>query len=113
TDGRIEPMEAVHAYHGILQSKGIRPNRSLEEDTQLTDQVMSYDGSAPKRKTVLASSAIPAKKTVRSKRAESTPRSDEVATDWPVKEDGKPDFSQMNASHRRAYDQYRLKRTFG
>jgi hypothetical protein len=113
TDGRIEPLEAVHAYHGILQSKGIQSNRTLEEDTQLTDQVMSYDGSAPKRKTVFASSAIPTKKKGSSKGAAPTPRSGEGATDWPVKEDGKPDFSQMNASHRRAYDQYRLKRTFG
>src|SRR5205823_2488907 len=26
TDGRVTPEEAVHAYHSVLQSKGIRPH---------------------------------------------------------------------------------------
>ena len=29
TDGRINPEEAVHAYHAILQAKGIKPHRPL------------------------------------------------------------------------------------
>lgn len=104
TDRRLDPMEAVHAYHGILQSKGIQPNRSLEEDTQLTDQVMSYDGSAPKRKTVIAGAATPASV------ADSSPRD---LSDWPVTAEGKPDFQKMTTVQRRAYDQARLRRTFG
>src|SRR5215510_7551053 len=52
TDGRIGPAEAVRAYHGVLQGRGITPHRSLEEDLQLTDQSMSYDGSAARRSTV-------------------------------------------------------------
>ena len=49
TDGKISPDEAVRAYHGVLQAKGIKPVRALEDDLKLTDQAMSYDGSATKR----------------------------------------------------------------
>lgn len=35
-DGEIEPEEAVRDYHGRLQSQGITPNRSLEDDLKLT-----------------------------------------------------------------------------
>ncbi|MCX7827071.1 MAG: hypothetical protein N2689_16195, partial [Verrucomicrobiae bacterium] len=41
-DGKVSPEEAVRAYHGILQSLGIRPQRSLEDDSRLTDTSMSY-----------------------------------------------------------------------
>ncbi len=105
TDGEIEPLEAVHAYHGVLQSKSIPPSRSLEEDTQLTDQVMSYDGSAPKRKSVHASAAVPASGT--SKPAASGGSNGETST-WPVKENGQPDFGAMSSEQRRAYDRARL-----
>lgn len=123
TDGEIEPLEAVHAYHGVLAEKQITPNRSLEEDTQLTDQVMSYDGNAPKRATVVASAAVPAEattvpqaeKTVE-KIVEAAVPSDAIdsgASDWPILETGKPDFARMDVAQRRAYDRHRLKRTFG
>src|SRR5262247_2367101 len=49
TDGRITPEEAVRAYHGVLQGKGIKPHRALEDDLKLTDQAMSYAGSAARR----------------------------------------------------------------
>src|SRR5262249_806585 len=52
TDGRISPEEAVRAYHGVLQSQKITPHRTLEQDLQLTDQAMSYDGAAAGRATV-------------------------------------------------------------
>src|SRR5215510_7264497 len=52
TDGKISPEEAVRAYHGVLQAKGIRPHRELAQDLELTDQSMSYDGSAPSRAIV-------------------------------------------------------------
>src|SRR5262245_60598963 len=51
TDGKISPEEAARAYHGVLQGKGIKPHRPLEEDLKLTDQAMSYDGSATRRVT--------------------------------------------------------------
>src|SRR5438093_7908972 len=44
TDGKVNPEEAVRAYHGVLQGKGIPPHRSLDEDLKLTDQSMSYNG---------------------------------------------------------------------
>src|ERR1700757_3903712 len=46
TEGKVSPEEAVRAYHGILQAKNIQPKRSLEKDLELTDQSMTYDGSA-------------------------------------------------------------------
>ena len=46
TEGKINPEEAVRAYHGILQAKKIKPKLPLEKDLELTDQAMSYDGSA-------------------------------------------------------------------
>ena len=33
-DDEIQPVEAVHAYHGELQQKKIVPLRSLQEDLQ-------------------------------------------------------------------------------
>src|SRR4030095_5569768 len=51
TEGRISPEEAVRVYHGVLQGKGIKPHRPLQEDLKLTDQAMSYDGSATRRAT--------------------------------------------------------------
>ncbi len=114
TDGRIEPLEAVHAYHAILEQRGITPNRTLEEDTRLTDQAMSYDGSVPKRKTVLPSAEVPSSQNVSSEPVSKPAESSAVeGSAWPVKEDGQPDFGSMDSSQRRAYDQARLKRTFG
>src|SRR6478736_6755614 len=36
TDGEVSPEEAVRAYHGVLQGKGIKPQRALTDDLQLT-----------------------------------------------------------------------------
>src|SRR5438132_6531019 len=52
TDGKVNPEEAVRAYHGVLQAKNIRPHRSLEDDLKLTDQSMSYEGATQQRSTV-------------------------------------------------------------
>lgn len=41
-DGDVSPEEAVRAYHGELQERGIKPRRSLEEDSRLTANEMSY-----------------------------------------------------------------------
>src|SRR5438477_4325596 len=45
TDGRISPEEAVRAYHAVLQARGIRPHRALEDDLKLTDHSMRYQGT--------------------------------------------------------------------
>ena len=39
-DGNVAPAEAVRAYHGELQKQGIRPARTLEDDTEITEAVL-------------------------------------------------------------------------
>jgi hypothetical protein len=95
TDGRISPEEAVRAYHGVLQGKGIRPKLPLEQDLVLTDQTMAYDRAARARSTVSI---------------QSNPVSSPT---WPVLRNGAPDFEQMTSEQRRAYDRDRLTRKFG
>jgi hypothetical protein len=41
-DGEIAPVEAVKAYHAVLQATGVRPQRPLQQDLQLTANKMSY-----------------------------------------------------------------------
>jgi hypothetical protein len=109
TDGKLSPGEAVRAYHGVLQGKGIQPHRPLEEDLKLTDQTMSYDGSATRRATVevrnhpLAGGTEPAN------------RQSQTGNDagWPKLPNGRPDFGRMTSGQRQAYDAARLKRIFG
>ncbi|MCC6231408.1 MAG: hypothetical protein IT580_02130 [Verrucomicrobiales bacterium] len=119
TDGKVDPAEAVRAYHGVLQAKGIQPHRALADDLQLTDQSMAYDGSAARRATVevrgnpvvTAGSSTAA---VPSKPVASTKPGAEPETDaWPVLPTGKPDFGRMTSDQRRAYDAARLHRKFG
>jgi glycogen debranching enzyme len=103
TDGKLSPEEAVRAYHGVLQGRSIQPHRSLEDDLRLTDQSMSYDGSATRRATV----------EVRDNSLTTGARGTRSTADWPKLPDGKPDFAQMTSAQRRAYDEARLKRVFG
>jgi hypothetical protein len=111
TDGKLNPQEAVHAYHGILQGKGIKPHRSLADDLQLTDQSMSYDGSAARRANV----PIRDNPLANGKPATVTTQSVTTTTEksWPKRPDGSPDFEKMNSGHRRAYDEDRLSKRFG
>jgi hypothetical protein len=110
TDGKVSPEEAVRAYHGVLQGKALKPDRPLEEDSKLTDQSMSYDGSAARRSTVEVR-GNPLANEVRNLNSEG--RNDLTREDWPKFQDGKPDFSKMSSAERRAYDQARLTRRFG
>jgi hypothetical protein len=41
-DGEISPVDAVKAYHGVLQHTGIKPLRPLQQDLLLTTVKMSY-----------------------------------------------------------------------
>jgi len=41
-DGEITPTDAVKAYHGVLVHTGIKPQRPLQQDLQLTTNKMSY-----------------------------------------------------------------------
>jgi hypothetical protein len=51
-EGRIGPVDAVKAYHAVLAKLGLRPERSLDDDLQLTDQSMSYSGAARPRSAI-------------------------------------------------------------
>ncbi|MFN0067242.1 MAG: hypothetical protein ACKVYV_06345 [Limisphaerales bacterium] len=110
TEGRIGPEEAVRAYHGVLQGKGIKPHRPLEKDLELTDQAMSYDGSAARRATADISNsplASEAKSEARSQKPEVN------GGTWPTLAGGRPDFVAMTPLQRQLYDAQRLKRRFG
>jgi hypothetical protein len=101
--GKISPEEAVHAYHGVLQAKGIKPNRPLEDDLKATDQAMSYDGSAARHATVEIRNnplAKPAPQAVTASSASSA--------GWPKNSDGTPDFDNMTSDQRLAYHRARL-----
>jgi len=41
-DGSIDPKDAVKVYHAVLEKAGIRPQRPLYADLQITTQVMRY-----------------------------------------------------------------------
>jgi hypothetical protein len=119
TEGKLSPDEAVRAYHGVLQAKNIKPKLPLEKDLELTDQAMSYDGSAVRRATVtLANNPLVQPKPAP---AQVPPRTTSPAVaakgsdngDWPKRADGSPDFEKMNSRERGAYDGWRLKRKFG
>jgi hypothetical protein len=117
TAGRISPEEAVRAYHSVLEAKGLKPHRPLEDDLKLTDQTMSYDGSVARRATV----------EVRNNPLASSRRGDQAgkagnetrlvtpaaAGNWPTRADGSPDFDNMNSAQRHAYHRARLNRVFG
>lgn len=110
TDGKLSPEEAVRAYHGVLQGKGIKPQRPLEEDLKLTDQAMSYDG-APRARSVVEVRNNPIGPAANSK----PPATDTngALTEWPRLPTGRPDFEKMTSEQRVAYHQTRLRRTFG
>jgi hypothetical protein len=122
TDGRINPEEAVHAYHAILQAKGIKPHRSLQDDLKSTDQAMSYDGSAVRRATaevrnnpLAKGNGKPAGKSEPALEPSPAPAAERNgnSNDWPTTPDGSPDFTKMSSAHRRAYDAARLAKRFG
>jgi hypothetical protein len=89
-DGEIEAEEAVRAYHGVLQKLGIKPQRPLEEDLQLQTNIMSYGGNGK----MISVSASNGKGTVQISSSE-------------------PDFSNMTAAQKIAYQKARWDRILG
>lgn len=108
TDGKLSPGEAVRAYHGVLQGKGLKPHRSLEEDSKLTDQAMSYDGGNARRATVNVGNDLPPARSEAVHRA--SPPASAVG---PRRSFAAPDFASMTSAQRLAYDQHRLQQKFG
>jgi hypothetical protein len=118
TDGKISPEEAVRAYHGVLQARNIKPKLPLEKDLVLTDQAMSYGGSAARstvaiQKNPLSRSGVGAAGATSTGSSSVASSKTTVKVSWPVKEDGSADFSKMTSADRTAYDQWRLTRKFG
>ncbi|MFA5191888.1 MAG: hypothetical protein WC740_14245 [Verrucomicrobiia bacterium] len=121
-DGQVQPEEAVRAYHGVLQGLGIKPQRSLEEDLQVTDTSMSYAGSTTvtvSKKPVAGRST--AKETAGGQRPplqQSATKSVSYApptavTSWPTFPDGSPNFGSMSNAERVAYFKARLNNKLG
>ena len=94
-DGVIEPVEAVRAYHAVLEKLSLAPNRSLEEDLTLQTAVMSYAGNG---KTI----SLPPKKAFVAGLSQKKSTSQST-----------PDFSRMSSEERLEYHQNRLNRMFG
>lgn len=106
-DGNISAVEAVHAYHGVLQSKDIKPKRHLTDDLVITNQAMSYDRNHKSKSSVHFSSKDSASSNPKTKillPSASAPKS----PDWPLKKDGSPDFAGMSPQQRLAYHSSRL-----
>jgi hypothetical protein len=104
-DGLIEPEEAVRAYHGVLQSLGVKPHRDLADDMQLQTNVMSYGGNG---KIV----SLPPTK---SKQADiiKTCSCDGCDCDAPPHSSEIPDFSRMTPMQKIAYHKAKWDRILG
>jgi len=109
-DGHLEPVEAVNAYHGVLQKLGIPPHRSLQEDLTQTTGSMSYGGST----TTISVPASPAKLGADQGGQR---RQSGIATRPTLPFEGgeteKPDFARMTPAERLAYHRQRLDRMLG
>jgi hypothetical protein len=125
-DGVIGPVDAVKAYHAVLQKLGLTPKRSLEEDLKLTDTSMSYAGtgspvSVPAVKAQAACacrSQAPLFSTKAAACGCSTHGAQPMASangsapahtsGIPTLSNGRPDFAKMDAPQRLAYHRARL-----
>lgn len=120
-EGAIEPVEAVKAYHAVLQKLGIRPHRVLEDDLKLQANAMSYAGTT----TVTVPATSPAKPSVPAaapaahdcqcyKHAAETqsPAASNgrpaTRNGYPTDTGGRPDFSKMDVAQRLEYHRARL-----
>ena len=91
-DDVLEPVEAVKAYHAVLEKLGISARRSLEDDLELQTGVMSYGGSGG---------------------VISLPGRNEASTGGAAVQDVSPDFAAMTSEERLAYHRERLNHTLG
>jgi hypothetical protein len=112
TEGKVNPDEAVRAYHGVLQAKGIKPKLPLEKDLELSDQAMSYESSTRRSGTFNIQNNPLARATGGDSNSAAQEKV-EGSPDWPILPGGAPDFNKMNSQQRRAYDRNRLSQRFG
>src|SRR5262245_32617923 len=106
-DGHLEPVEAVKAYHGVLQKLGIPPHRSLEEDLSQKMGSMSYGGTT----TISLPGSSPAVE--RRLGPQETSRATPPTSPCEGGESSKPDFTRMTPAERLAYHRQRLDRMLG
>jgi len=123
-DGELEPVEAVKAYHSVLQRLGIPPHRPLDDDLKFQQASMSYSGGStvavpakPEPETTSAASIVTSSSNGHGPSAP-TPSATEPRTNgrftWmasaesPNREEAIPDFSTMSVADRLAYHRRRL-----
>lgn len=128
-DGEIGPVEAVKAYHAVLQVLRIAPHRSLDDDLRLTSGSMSYGGSTVR---VVVSKKAAETRSGGTHTEHSGPRTPSTvpagtastngrpvlgldsasrqtsSNEFPSREDGLPDFARMDSAQRLAYHRRRL-----
>ncbi|MCE5267539.1 MAG: hypothetical protein LLG00_06605 [Planctomycetaceae bacterium] len=95
-DDQIEPVDAVKAYHGVLQRLGVRPHRSLEDDLQQTETASSYSGKSS---------------VVKGRPASKSPKSRQPATAKAPAD--APDFAKMSQAEKVQWNLDRWKRIVG
>jgi len=112
-DGQITPEDAVRAYHGVLQGLNIQPLRSLEDDSKLTTQVMSYAAAGQVRVPTQTPPASAARDSNGSRppgtSADSRPAA-RVPRSVPAPgSNGAPDFGQMTSEQRLTHYRDRMR----
>lgn len=125
-EGAIGPLEAVHAYHAVLQALGIPPQRSLEDDLVLTTGSMSYGGTTPTIVVEKPSAASSEPRNGAPSSISTQPRNEPKASGspalkqptapaetsspngFPMRSNGFPDFARMDVAQRLAYHRQRL-----
>jgi hypothetical protein len=109
-DGHLEPIEAVKAYHGVLQKLGIPPHRSLDEDLSQKTGSMSYGEST----TTISAPAPPANVSAdREGRCRQVGSATPPTPPYERGKTAKPDFARMTPAERLAYHRQRLDRMLG
>jgi hypothetical protein len=119
-DGQLEPVEAVRAYHAVLERLGIAPQRALDDDLTLQSAAMNYGGSSTS--VVVPRRAVPAGngQAAGSSNARLAVMAngqtghrvvspiDEGPPSYPTRPNGLPDFARMDVAQRLAYHRHRL-----
>jgi hypothetical protein len=102
-DGVLDPIEAVRAYHSVLEKLNVTPRRSLADDLVLETGVMSYGGSETRTISLPSSESV--------SESLSDPSSEPVDDGEGL--DDSPDFSAMTSDERLAYHRRRLANLLG
>ena len=110
-DGVIEPVEAVKAYHSVLQKLQVIPVRTLEQDLTNQTNVMSY-GRSTTTTISIPETAVqrPSVKVSSPPGLSAAPEPNKAAKNLPT---DNPDFSKMTSAQRLQYHLDRLNRSLG